>query len=354
MRATEKDIAFLDGLYSGRRAFFGELHDHAKTGGTSDGQRTLEHWKGAMEALKMDFGTILDHKQVRHMYLPEWEDGTFIGGTEPGANILDIVCQKPNLHYNMIFAEPAPLEALLEEFQEYRFTGGKEGHFIYPGFTTPRFCELIDAVKAHGGFFVHPHPKQQLISDDPLHYWYRDETGIEVFYTGDANNGRDYTAENYELWTTLLAMGKRLWACAGGDGHACADDRALTTIYAEEKKNASYIFHLREGDFTAGAVGIKMCIGDMKMGGICGFDGKRLVLSVGDFHVSVADSVHKYCVKLLSDEGEVFSEEVSCTEPAYFAIDVEDKKFYRAEVYDLSRGKLIALGNPIWNEKYYD
>ncbi len=350
MRATEKDIAYLDGLYAGRRAFFGELHDHAKTGGTSDGHRTLEHWKGAMEALQMDFAAILDHKQVRHMYLPEWEDGVFIGGTEPGANILDIECQNCNLHYNMIFEGPAPLEALLEEFPEYRFTGGVEGHFIYPGFTTPRFRELIAAVKAHGGFFVHPHPKQQLISDDPLHYWYADETGLEVFYNGKDN----YLKENYQLWTTLLAMGKRIWACAGGDAHRCAHDHALTAIYAEERKNASYISHLREGDFTAGAVGIKMCIGDMKMGGKCGFDGKRLMLCVGDYHVSVADRVHKYCVKLLSDEGEVFSEEITCTEPAYFAIDVEDKKFYRAEVYDMSHDKLIAIGNPIWNEKYYD
>ena len=349
MKATDKDIAYLEGLYDGRRAFFGELHDHAKTGGTSDGKCTLEHWKGAMEALKMDFGAILDHRQVRHMYLPEWEDGVFIGGTEPGANILDIECKKPNLHYNMIFEGPKPLEDLLEEFGEYEFTGGPEGHFIYPGFTTPRFRELIAAVKAHGGFFVHPHPKQQLLSDDPMHFWYSDETGLEVFY-----NGRDdFFEENYKLWTTLLSMGKRVWACAGGDGHACANDHALTAIYAEEKKNASYISHLREGDFTAGAVGIKMCIGDMKMGGMCEFDGKKLILGIGDFHVSVKDSVHKYLVKLISDEGEVFSAEIGCDEPSYFALDVEDKKFYRAEVHDLSCGKTIAIGNPIWNKKYY-
>lgn len=348
MKATDADISYLEKLYAGRIAFFGELHDHAKTGGTSDGARTLEHWRGAMEALQMDFGAILDHRQVRHMYLPEWEDGVFLGGTEPGANILDITCQKPNLHYNMIFEGPKQLEALLEEFPEYEFTGGMEGHFGYPGFTTPRFRELIAAVKAHGGFFVHPHPKQQLISDDPMHYWYADETGLEVFYHGDEN----YLRANYELWTTLLSMGKRLWACAGGDDHTCAHDHALTAIYAEEKKNASYISHLREGDFTAGAVGMKMCIGDMKMGGMCDFDSKKLVLCVGDFHRSVKDSTHKYLVKLLSDEGEVLSAEIGCDEPSYFAIDVSDKKFYRAEVYDLSHDKLIAIGNPIWNKKY--
>ncbi|MBO5682648.1 MAG: hypothetical protein J6S10_01585 [Clostridia bacterium] len=48
MNATEKDIQHLDSLYEGRRIFQGDLHNHAKTGGTSDGERTLEHWKGGL------------------------------------------------------------------------------------------------------------------------------------------------------------------------------------------------------------------------------------------------------------------------------------------------------------------
>ena len=51
MKATEKDIQHLDSLYEGRRAFHGDLHNHAATGGTSDGSRSLEHWKGGLEAL---------------------------------------------------------------------------------------------------------------------------------------------------------------------------------------------------------------------------------------------------------------------------------------------------------------
>ena len=71
---------------------------------------------------------------------------------------------------------------LLTEFEEYQFEGGAEGHFVYPSFTRERFCELINAVKAKGGYFVHPHPKQYLDSSEPLDYWFCDETGIEVFY----------------------------------------------------------------------------------------------------------------------------------------------------------------------------
>lgn len=345
MNASEQDILHLEALYKDRKAFHGELHDHAATGGTSDGKRNLDHWKGAMEALHMDFGAILDHKQVRHMYLPEWEDGLFIGGTEPGTAITDSKAENKQVHYNMIFSSPEPLEDLLAHFPEFEFTGGSEGHFRYPKFTTERFCELIDAVKARGGFFVHPHPKQLMVSDDPLDYWFRDETGIEVFY-GNLRNR--HTANNYALWTSLLSLGKRVFACAGGDGHACAADTALTTIYAEEHASASYISHLRKGDFICGPVGIKMCIGDTKMGGMCDFDRQRLVLSVADFHRSVVNPAHHYRVVLLNDRGVVFSTEISVTEPSYLAFDVSPCRFYRVEVFDTTQNLRIAIGNPIW------
>lgn len=347
MPTTEQDILHLAHLYAGRRPFFGELHDHADTGGTSDGKRPLSHWKGAMEALKMDFAAILDHRQVRHMYLPEWEDGLFICGTEPGTVIDDSPAEKKSVHYNMIFDSPAALEDLLSAFPEYEFTGGPEGHFKYPHFTTERFGELIDAVKARGGFFVHPHPKQLMVSEDPLAYWFRDETGIEVFYGDLANR---HTANNYALWTDLLAAGKRVWACAGGDGHKCCSDGALTTIYAEEYTNAAYMPHLRVGDFVCGPVGIRMCVGDTLMGGRTSLTGGRLVLSVSDFHSSVKFADHEYRVDILTDRGVVHSRPVSCVEPNYIAIDTKYAAFYRAEVFDVTRGLRIAIGNPIWNE----
>ena len=348
MRATEQDVMHLEELYRDRKPYHGELHDHAATGGTSDGKRNLDHWKGAMEAYRMDFAAILDHKQVRHMYLPEWDDTVFICGTEPGTTIIDSGAENKTVHYNMIFDASAPLEDLLASFPEYEFEGGSEGHFRYPKFTTERFCELIDAVKARNGFFVHPHPKQQMQSENPLDYWFRDETGLEVFY-GDLRNR--HTANNYVLWTTLLSLGKRLWACAGGDRHACAVDTALTTIYAEEKRCAAYLPHLREGDFVCGPVGIRMCIGDTRMGGQCDFTDGRLVFSVSDFHRSVKNPEHDYHAVLISDRGIVSSVEISCEEPACFSIDVDkDARFYRVEVFDTTQNLRIAIGNPIWNK----
>ena len=43
--ASEADINQLEKLYEGRQPYHGELHDHADTGGTSDGKMKLEDWK---------------------------------------------------------------------------------------------------------------------------------------------------------------------------------------------------------------------------------------------------------------------------------------------------------------------
>lgn len=354
MQATSFDIEKLESLYANRRVFHGELHDHANTGGTSDGGRTLSHWTGALEGLKMDFAAILDHKQVRHMYLPEWEDGLFLCGTEPGTDILDSQATYKETHYNMLFENPKILEELLAEFPEYEFTGGPEGHFIYPNFTRERFCQLIDAVKAKGGLFVIPHPKQCMKSDYPMDYWYRDWTGLEVFYKDyrDPRPGKEYTAANYALWTTLLAMGKRIWACSGGDWHNVCSDKALTTLYAEQRTNASMIKPLRVGDFTCGGVGIRMCIGDTVCGGECQIENQRLVVSVGDLHESLLIKGHTYRVDILDDRGVVQSKELmynDLAKPVYLAIDTHAADFYRVEVFDTTSQYRIAIGNPIWN-----
>ena len=350
MKAAQKDIALLEALYEGRKPYFGELHDHAATGGTSDGKLPLEGWKTALAELEMDFATIVDHKQVRHMYLPEWDAAIFIGGTEPGTKITDDEIENSIIHYNMLFAKPQQLEQLLEAFPEFQFEGGPEGHFGYPGFTRARFTELVDKVTELGGFFVHPHPKSKMKSDNPADYWFRDETGLEVLYTFYQEPGSERCWQNFELWKDLLALGKRVYATAGNDEHNVPKDKALTTIYSPKKHSESYVQQLRKGDFVCGGVGIKMCIGQTTMGGCTAFAGKRLVLSVDKLHKSLLDPEHTYRVELLDDTGVVLQQAFSAGEEIYLAVDADpEKKFYRAEVYDNEKPFPIALGNPIWN-----
>lgn len=350
MKATQNDISQLEALYAGRKPYYGELHDHSNSGVRGDGHNSLTEWKEELNRLKMDFATLVDHRQVMHMQLPEWDPTIFIGGTEPGTVILDSKAEEPSLHYNMILYEPAQLEAILAEFPEYKFNQVRENEFVYPRFNLDRFRELIAYIKHIGGFFVHPHPKQVMKSDDPLDYWFADETGLEVFYTFHEELGGEKCQANYKLWTDLLALGKRVFATAGNDEHRLPTTKALTTIFSPEKHSRAYIQRLRAGDFVCGGVGIRMCVGDTAMGGQCSFAGQRLVLSVGDFHESLVKPGNTYRIDLLDHTGVVFSQQIDPANTVYFAVDTDSaRKFYRAEVFDVTRNLRIAIGNPIWN-----
>ena len=343
---SQKEKETLEELYRGRSVFHGELHDHSASGGTSDGSCPLSEWPDKLRALNMDFAAILDHRQVRHMYEPAWEDGLFIPGTEPGTSITDSKAENRSMHYNILLPERDELAKLLEEFPEYEFTGGIEGHFVYPRFTTERFGELIDAVKAHGGFFVHPHPKQVMQSADPTDYWFRDSTGIEVFYIG---MDTEETRANYRLYTDLLAAGKRIYATAGCDLHAEPHDTALTTLYAEAHSAKAYLPHLAAGDFTAGAAGIRMCVGETRMGGTCAFEGQKLVAAIGDFHGSVLLQGHGFRADVIDENGVVTSIPVDPEGMTWLSLDAEGHAFLRVEVFDTARELRIAVGNPVWN-----
>lgn len=362
--ANKDDIAHLEGLYKGKKAYYGELHDHASTGGRSDGHCTLDEWKSGMAELHMDFATIVDHKQVRHMYLDEWDPSMFIGGTEAATWITD----RPHLpirnaedklinglHYNMIFAEPEPLLEMLQSRPEFQFEGdGLNGIFPrYPKYTVKEFQELIAEVKERGGFVSNVHPKAVGMgnSDDPMDFWFADETGLEVIYTFKSDRDGEVTARNYKLWTDLLKLGKRIWATAGNDEHRKPSDKALSTIYAERKHAKAFVDRLRVGDLTAGSVGIRMCIGDTVTGGICDFAGKRLVISIGDFHSSVTDSSHTYRADIYADEELIYSRPVSCEDTSWFALDASSCHYYRVEVFDTTLNSRIAIGNPVWNKQ---
>ena len=340
---TQENADYLDQLYAGRVAYQGEFHDHADTGGKSDGHSTLTEWKAGLESCFMDFAAILDHKQTLHMRLPEWDNAIFIGGSEAATTLKDSKATTPKLHYNMTFATPEPLEEILNAFPEYKFDGT---HFVYPGFTVERFRELVTMIQEKGGFFSNVHPKQTMMSDDPLDYYFGERTGIEVFYQ---EYGSEKTQANYKLWTDLLALGKKVYATAGGDGHRAPDFYALTTIYSDKQDAATYLNYVRNGDFICGAVGIKMAIGDTTMGGECDFTGKKVIFSVGDFHEYVYNERRTYRVSLCNENEVVFSQDINCLTPAYFEVDAEDCAFYRVEVYDYRMECNIALGNPIWN-----
>lgn len=168
-----------------------------------------------------------------------------------------------------------------------------------------RFNELIPAVKEKGGLFVIPHPSatNDTVPENAMDLYFQDETGFEVFYGNNATDNNNWkTQANYKLWTDLLAAGKRIWATSGNDDHGLPETICLSTVYSEAGNAQSHITHLRVGDFTAGPVGIRMCVGNTPMGSTGSFEGQRLVFCVSDFHESALIEGHTYTVKLLENE----------------------------------------------------
>lgn len=351
--ATDADIAKLDSLYEGRTARYGEMHAHADTGGKSDGKVTLPEWKFHMQINVFDFATIVDHRQTIHMGLEDWDNTKFIGGSEAATTITNRPDGKNYLHYNMLFATLEEFETLLKSYPlKFQYFGD---FFPYPNWSEEELNQLSRDIYANGGLFAHVHPQADetyIVSDDPLDYFFGDVMGFEVFtgYRGDMSY--EPNLKQYDTWTKLIAMGKRAYATAGSDAHGSLDPvtRCLGTIYAEDTNAKTLLNYMREGNHVAGPAGIQMCVGDTQMGGQTSFAGNRLVVAAGDIYYQTYKEDHSYRVDVYDEQGLVFSQEISGTDLAYFAIDADpDAVLYRADVFDVTDNKIVAVGNPIWN-----
>ena len=350
--ATEQDITTLESLYAGLQAHHGQLHEHSDTGRRGDGHATLAEWKENMPAVGLEFVGLMDHRQTDHMYHEDWDSSLFISGTEARTNIKDRSVANNTFHYNMIFKDVSDMEALMmKHYSIFKLSGGI---FRYGSMDSAEFVEVIQDILAADGFFVIAHPGQTRGEqyDDALVFYFCDGVGYEVFYdnSGSPSHREGYTKTNYAIYTALLDAGKKVYATAGSDCHSYPTDLALSTIYTANMQDDDYVQQLHDGNFTAGPVGVRMCVGDAVMGATTDFQSQRVVVSVGDFHESYANG--QYQMKVFSDQGLVCTVDIPSTETCYFAFDAqENAKFYRVEIHDTTKDyTLLAMGNPIWND----
>ena len=365
-KAEAADIEQLLAQYAGKEVRYGEMHDHTNSGPNADGFYSVAEWKAKMNEIGMDFATIVDHRQSVHMYDPDWDSSMFIGGSEPSTRITDhVVIENNNFHYNMIFADAADLETVFKSFSGYKYKeqeDGNGGTVVTYWLKRQEFLDTAALVRELGGFFVAVHPKYAgyIVSDDPLHYYYGEYTGIEITTGTGGNMAYEENEKAYQLWLDLLDLGKKVYATAGSDFHKLPNASGLTTLYESERDAQAYVDIFRSGNFAPGWVGIRMAVGDTAMGGTTDFDGKRLVFSVGDMYdVEVNDNYsdsycyqedHVYSVQLYDDGGLLMESIIDPSEMNYFAIDAdESSKFYRIVVWDLTENTRVGVGNPIWN-----
>lgn len=365
--ATDADIAQLEALYTGREAYHGNLHDHSDSGDpendpwkTADGKYPLSVWPSYLIEKDLDFVALVDHRQTNHMRRTAWDKTAFIGGTETGHRRLDDTNTIDALHYNILLDDPDALDTILASFPKFNHTG--KGQFkIYSNnpLTEDEFSQLVTMLQEAGGNIVHVHPcyidaetgEGYMTSENIMDYVLGEYTGIEVLLGYQGGDMRSqYNIDAYNLWVELLNEGNHLYAFAGSDSHRSTDTQSASTVYAEERLGSSYLSHIVKGDFTAGPVGIRMAVGETVMGGHTVFAGKRLIISVDDFQSKEYHNNHQYRLDVYNEKGLVFSQEFDSTKTAYFAMDAEDCKYYRADVYDVTEDYILAIGNPIWNE----
>ncbi len=347
------DFTALDAHYEGRKAYYGDQHVHTKCGGTSDGSYPMADWPAEMDRLGIDFAAVVDHRQMRGFFLPEWDEERFIIGTEPSARLMELNAAHEgydHIHYNMLFPHKYGLAMVLANFPEFDFHGDElNGSFKYPAFTKERFMELTKFIQSIGGIMVHPHPKQMLASDDPLDFYVGEHMHLETLYCTFDDH---ISFKNYELWKQLLALGKHVYTSGGSDTHRPPTNALVSTFYTKEKSGKAFFDQMHSGDYTVGCVGMKMFIDGNPMGSELEYkDNTVLTLRVGDFFDRQWQDKTAYELRLYSDKGLVYKSMFNGKKPQQLALKVQKRAFYRAEVFDLTHGYRVAVGNPIWLDK---
>lgn len=363
--ATAEEAAALEKLYEGRVAYHGDTHVHTQSGEKSDGKLPLDMWADAMAAKKVDFVAVADHRQTTHYSHEAWDDTIFIGASEGGMRIKSVnpdITEVQSNHTNYIFPTREAMEGMLQAFPLYFNFNIFNGTYTDWGcgnvFTREVAQDLIRYIQDNGGFFVLLHPASPNATEGPksgelMDFWLADYTGFEVFigWYGPSET-YEQTKDAYELWKQLLAAGKKIYAMAGSDTHLNPKTEALSTMYVTEKSAQNYIDCLRAGDFSPSPMGVRMVIGDTRMGGETSFAGQKVVFSVGDFHSYVTDKRTNFRAVLVSDKGTVTTQNFTADETVYFSVDADaDASYYYVEIYDADEDLLIGLGNPIWNVK---
>lgn len=345
--AVQTALCQLRALYSGRKALHGDMHCHSNSGGTSDGATPLAEFIKQLREMDLDFAAIVDHKQIRHCLLPEWDD-MLICGTEPGHMLNDETrpMRSRKMDYCMLFQQPSDYFRVMDAFPEFNFTGGPDGHNGYPSLTPDRVAELSRFIYSLGGLMVHAHPKQLMASDDPMHYYFGKYMPLETI-VGHANSFG--TVQNRNLWESLLKLGKRVSTHGMSDSHAEAKNCALTTVYARERNGAAVLREVREGDCAAGSMGIKMAICGARMGSSLPYrDGLYLAIELDDYYRPTMLDDTVYCLKVYTERGLAYASEFDGKQGQSLVIPVQKRKYYRVEVTNESDGFFVGISNPIW------
>ncbi len=347
------DFRPLEKFYRGRKVSYGDLHAHSNSGGKSDGKTPIEDYTAEMDKLSIDFTALVDHRQMRGYFLPAWDKNRFIYGMEPGTTFTWANGAKEGynkVHYCMLFPHEYGLAMVFANFPEFGFRGDElTGFCKYPVFSKERFQELVAFIHSIGGLIVHPHPKDLMASTDPSDYNFGEHTFLETISVSAWDN---MSFKNYELWEELLKRGCHVYASGGADAHGKITNNAVSVFYTKEKNGLAFFRQMKSGDFTVGFAGIKLSVDGHPAGSEIAYrKGQVLTLEAGDFFAPHYHKDHIYELRIFTDKGLAYSSIFSGRAKQRLALAVKNRKYYRADIFDLTGGYAAAISNPVWLDK---
>ena len=347
------DFSALDAYYDGCNAYYGDQHVHSNSGGTSDGRTPLSNWVPDMDKLGLDFAIIVDHRQMRGYFLPEWDEERMVMGTEPGGSVVDPLgeqCIKPSFHYNMVFPHKYALAMVLANFPEFEFHGDElTGSFKYPKFTRERLFELGAYLRSIGGMLVHAHPRILMGSDEPLDYYFGEHSYLEVIVGGCASHA---SFKSYDTWCEILARGKHMFASGGSDTHRAVSAGCPSTFYTKRRFHTDFVERMYAGDYAVGGIGVKMMIDGHPMGSEIEYkDGMTLTVRIADYFPHTIKDGCAYELQIITDQGVAYASRFDAKLPQMLSLEVQKRKFYRLIVKNLTTGSRVCVSNPIWLDK---
>ena len=350
---NDADFSTLDSYYEGCKAYYGDLHVHSNSGGTSDGRTLLSDWVPEMDKIGLDFAIIVDHRQMRGYFLPEWDEERMIMGTEPGGGITDPLganCVVAGFHYNMIFPHKYGLAMVLANFPEFEFHGDElTGSFKYPKFTRERLFELNNYLRSIGGMLVHAHPRLVMGSDESLDYYFGEHSYLEVIVGGTASHA---SFKSYDTWCDILAKGKHMFVSSGSDTHKAVSMNCPSTFYTKRRFHTDFVDRMYAGDFAVGGVGVRMMIDGHPLGSEIAYkEGMKLTLRIDDFFHNTLKENTAYELQIITDKGVAYSSLFNGKEPQEISLEVQNRKFYRVIVRNVTIGTRVCVSNPIWLDK---
>ena len=119
--------------------------------------------------------------------------------------------------------------------------------------------------------------------------------------------------------------------------------------WPKEKSGKAFYDKMHSADYAVGAVGMKMCIDGNPMGSEIEYkDGMTLCLRLDDFYKHELKDGTAYELRIYTDKGLTYASMFNGKKPQEISLKVQKRMYYRAEVFDMTHGYRVSVGNPIW------